>query len=586
MRCVLIIALLSVLSAPALAQTRYLGADLSYVNQMEDCGAVYRENGAAKDVYQIFADHGTNLVRVRLWVDPSWQNRLSQPPGVKSQYSDLEDVRETIQRSQDAGMQVLLDFHYSDFWADPGRQVVPSRWAGIANVTDVLADSVYQYTARVLAGLDADGLMPELVQVGNETNPGMLVYQSMNSQFEGTGFISSDWGRQAVLFNAAIRAVREVGATASVSPKIVIHFANPNGALSRVRTLVDNGVTDFDIIGLSFYYAHHGQSVSLASAYVSGLVKQLPDYDVAIVETGYLWSTQNHDSLPNIINTADPAYLPVSPRTQLEYQVDLTRRVFSVGGVGVIFWEPAWVSTDCRTPWGQGSSHDHVAFFDPADDDFIADGGGRWSEPEFYQDLDAPKTRFKVDMTGQNVSGGVYLDGDLASGGNPIPMSPEGGGIYSTFLHLPEGARGIYFFQTGAGRESIPSACSDSAADARRFSIGQAESIYGFVWGNCTSFGTATAIEDQPEPGFALHPAAPNPVSSSGMIRYQLPRAGPVHLAVYDLLGRSVQVLVQGIQAAGSHEAQVEVNSLPAGVYLYRLSTPVGQLSRVLTVAK
>ena len=111
------------LTLSSFCQTFYFGNDLSYVNQMEDCGAVFKENMGPKDVYQIFADHGTNLVRVRLWVDPTWQNSLEQPEGVKSQYSDFEDVKETIARSKAAGMGVLLDFQMSDFWADPGKQI-------------------------------------------------------------------------------------------------------------------------------------------------------------------------------------------------------------------------------------------------------------------------------------------------------------------------------------------------------------------------------------------------------------------------------------------------------------------------------
>ena len=152
------LALLTAPASGAAAQAFYFGNDLSYVNQMEDCGAVYREGGVPKDPYRIFADHGSNLVRVRLWVDPAWQNGLTQPAGVKDQYSDLDDVRETIARSKAAGMAVLLDLHYSDFWTDPGRQVVPARWQAVATDTEALADSVYQYTRRTLAALDAEGL--------------------------------------------------------------------------------------------------------------------------------------------------------------------------------------------------------------------------------------------------------------------------------------------------------------------------------------------------------------------------------------------------------------------------------------------
>ncbi|MEX0843715.1 MAG: glycosyl hydrolase 53 family protein, partial [Balneolaceae bacterium] len=194
------------------AQDFYFGNDLSYVNQMEDCGADFKEFGNPKDVYQIYADHGNNLVRVRLWVTPAWQNSISQPDGVKGQYSDFEDVKETIKRSKEAGMQVLLDFHYSDFWADPGRQVLPNDWYSVGPNEDALADSVYNYTHRVLNKLDTAGLMPEMVQVGNETNRGMMRHRSMNKDYKGQEFLSDDWSRHAKLFNAGIQAVRDVSA--------------------------------------------------------------------------------------------------------------------------------------------------------------------------------------------------------------------------------------------------------------------------------------------------------------------------------------------------------------------------------------
>ncbi|HOK51380.1 MAG TPA: glycosyl hydrolase 53 family protein, partial [Bacteroidales bacterium] len=116
-----------------LAQTFYFGNDLSYVNQMEDCGAVYKENMQPKDPFRIFADHGTNLVRVRLWNDPSWwQDSLVQPAGVKKHYNDFDDVKKTIQRAKHNGMQVMLDLHLSDFWADPSHQIVPKSWLSVA----------------------------------------------------------------------------------------------------------------------------------------------------------------------------------------------------------------------------------------------------------------------------------------------------------------------------------------------------------------------------------------------------------------------------------------------------------------------
>jgi len=139
----------------------YFGVDLSYVNEMDDCGAVYLENGESRDAFQLFNEHGANLVRARLWHDPDW-----------TAYSTLADVERTFERAQEAGMATLLDFHYSDNWVDPGKQAIPAAWEDLAE--DELPQAVYQYTYDVLSELHEKGLMPDFVQVGNETNSGML----------------------------------------------------------------------------------------------------------------------------------------------------------------------------------------------------------------------------------------------------------------------------------------------------------------------------------------------------------------------------------------------------------------------------
>ncbi len=579
--CILIAAL--VCAAPALcrAQPFYFGNDLSYANQMEDCGAVFKENGAPKDVYRIFADHGTNLVRLRLWVDPSWQNALAQPPGVRAQYSDFADVKEAIGRAKAAGMQVLLDFHYSDFWADPGRQVVPARWAGVAHDTEALADSVYRYTRRVLGDLDAEGLMPEVVQVGNETNAGMLLYTGMDARYNPTGLVSWDWGRQAVLFNAAIRAVREAGAAASIDPRIAVHFADPSRVKGLVRLLMNAGATDFDLIGFSYYYAWHERSIAYLGAAIRDLKASFPGYDVMVLETGYLWTTQNVDGLGNIITTPDPAYLPVIPEKQLEYMVDYTREVMRSGGAGVVFWEPAWVSTPCRTPWGQGSSHDHVAFFEPGTYDFMGNGGGRWTEPRFYEDPHARKVTFRVDMSGHDVSGGVYVTGSFTGDDWQIlPMADEGNDIYSYFTYLPAGATGAYHFLNAAdegARETVPAACAAWEGTDRAYAVAEEDAVFAYRWGSCRAIGGSTPVEQGalPPSRFMLHPGYPNPFNPSTTLTYELPRPAHVRLTVHDALGRELAALVDARVGAGRHEARFDAARLPSGVYLARIEAGV-----------
>jgi arabinogalactan endo-1,4-beta-galactosidase len=477
-------------------QTFYFGNDLSYVNQMEDCGAVFKENMQPKDVYQIFADHGTNLVRVRLWVDPTWQNSLEQPEGVKSQYSDFEDVKETIARSKAAGMQVLLDFHMSDFWADPGSQIIPSRWLGVATDVSALADSVYNYVTYTLTALEEDTLMPELVQIGNETNSGILRHTVLNPDYSAGGSVSSDWNRHAQLFNAGIQAVRDVSETADIKPKIVLHYAGL-GMDWWFNNIISRGVTDFDVIGFSYYYAWHGGSIEELGQVVEDMVSSFPDYDVMPVECGYLWTTENFDAMGNIINEPDPEYLPVIPEKQLEYMVDYARSVMRAGGTGVIFWEPAWVSTPCRTPWGQGSAHDHVVFFDPDSNNFMENGGGRWMESHFYENIDAKKIVFKVDMSGQDVSKGVYITGSwTGESWQILPMANEGLDIYSYFTYLAPGDSGAYYFLNDTlweARELVPEECATWWGIDRGYKIKQNDTVYSFKWGSCD---TADAPEE------------------------------------------------------------------------------------------
>ncbi|MFM7400279.1 MAG: glycosyl hydrolase 53 family protein, partial [Bacteroidota bacterium] len=157
--------------------TLFVGADLSYVNEMEDCGVVYRENGAAKDVYRIFSDNGCNLVRLRLWHTPSWYDTLN----TGKRYSDYNDVKKSVLRSKAAGMKVLLDFHLSDFWADPGRQLCPAAWLNVVDNLPVLEDSLYHYVYSTLLNLNTAGALPDMVQIGNETNKGIMLSPAMDA---------------------------------------------------------------------------------------------------------------------------------------------------------------------------------------------------------------------------------------------------------------------------------------------------------------------------------------------------------------------------------------------------------------------
>ncbi len=364
---ILAYAFLGVFSA-AYAQPFYFGVDLSYVNEMEDCGAEYKVNNNPTDPFQIFKERGANLVRLRLWHTPSWYDNLNQG----NRYSDFADVRQSIIRAKSQGMNVLLDFHLSDNWADPSHQVVPAAWAPIVNNLAVLQDSLYNYIYVTLNKLAAEDLLPEIVQIGNETNRGILVAQAVND----AGW-SLDWDRNSALFNTAISAVRDIETIYKENIKITIHIAGPTDASWYFDQFQLHDVVDFDIIGLSYYWQWHQDLFDVVGDAISDYSEFYPDKEVMILETAYPWTTANADGANNILSFGYPGYTPFSQANQKEWLIDLTQEVIDHGGLGVVYWEPAWVSTTCFTQFAQGSSWDNATFFD-SNDNLLVNGGIEW----------------------------------------------------------------------------------------------------------------------------------------------------------------------------------------------------------------
>src|SRR5215831_15538469 len=212
----------------------YLGGDLSYVNEVEDNGGVFYDGGQAGDPFNIMKDHGANIVRVRLWHTPTW-----------TRYSTLADVQRTIKRARDLGMAILLDFHYSDTWADPAKQIIPAAWAKLADQA-ALEHAVYDYTLHVLRELDEGGLMPEFVQVGNEINTEILMPGPYDDK-------PIRWERNAALINAGLRGVREAARRSASQPRAMLHIAQPENIIPWFDDALAAGVSDFDVIGLSYY---------------------------------------------------------------------------------------------------------------------------------------------------------------------------------------------------------------------------------------------------------------------------------------------------------------------------------------------
>ncbi|MGR4864215.1 glycoside hydrolase family 53 protein [Caulobacter sp. LARHSG274] len=400
--------LLSLGLAQAAEPPTYLGVDISYANEMADCGAVYRDGGKTVDPYPFFKAAGANVARIRIWNDPDW-----------TRYSNLADVKRSIRRAKAAGLQVLLDFHYSDDWADGEKQIAPKAWARLS--TPDQAKALYAFTRDTLAALDREGLMPDLVQVGNETN-GEIV-SSLAKAKEPI-----DWSRNALLFNAGIKAVRDAGAAGKTRPRVMLHIAQPENVEPWFAAAAKAGVTDFDLIGISYYSKWSKRSMAQLGATINRL-RHLYAADVLVVETAYPFTTDNGDSSPNLLG-ADSliAGYPATPAGQKNYLIDLTQLVLANGGVGVVYWEPDWVSTKtCGTRWGKGSNWENAALFDFKGQ---ALEGVDWLGQAYVHPVEVVFTTPAA--AGQAAA---YIDGDFLGGVGPRPMTREADAfVYRTRL--------------------------------------------------------------------------------------------------------------------------------------------------------
>jgi arabinogalactan endo-1,4-beta-galactosidase len=416
----------------------YLGVDLSYVNEIEDCGGEYRVNGTLTDPFVLFSEYGANLVRVRLWHTPTW-----------TEYSTLDDVKKSIGRAKAQGMVVLLDFHYSDTWADPGKQIIPAAWADITD-DETLAQAVYTYTLDVLMELDADGLMPDIVQVGNEINSEIL-------RGEDESGYPINWERNARLINAGIRAVRDAG------PQVMLHIAKPEEVEGWLLAATRAGVTDFDIVGVSYYPSWSNFTVDATGRLINKLRYQFGK-EVLIAETAYPWTLDSvNETAGNILGSdfllADYA---ATPEGQKQFLIDLTQGVLANGGLGVVYWEPAWISTPCFTLWGQGSHWENATFFDFRDQNDVHEG------IEFLSHEYALPVQitFEVTFEGTPPPDGLFFWGDFTGlGRRLLPMQQADGQVYTFSARLMPGETIHYAFYSGSNRsedqERLDPACAN-----------------------------------------------------------------------------------------------------------------------------
>jgi beta-galactosidase len=252
---------------------KMIGADISFLPQLEDRGLKFSDNGAEKDAIAILKDHGFNYVRLRIFNDPARDSGYSPKKG----FCDLENTKKMAKRVKAAGMKLLLDFHYSDYWADPGKQYKPAAWRNLS--FEELKRAVYDYTKKVIQELKGQGTTPDMVQIGNEINHGMIWPEGNVSNVDNL----------AQLINAGIAAVK------AVDPSIVImlHVAlggQNDESVFFIDNMIARGVS-FDVIGESYYPKWHGTLDDLRDN-LNDLVRRY-NKDVIVVEYSALKNEVN-----------------------------------------------------------------------------------------------------------------------------------------------------------------------------------------------------------------------------------------------------------------------------------------------------
>ncbi len=315
------------------------GVDISTTPQIKNAGGVWKQNNVSGDVLDIFKSNGANYVRLRLWHTPT------------GGYCGLDSTLAFAKNVKAKGLKFLLDIHYSDWWADPGQQTKPAAWKNLSFA--ILTDSVRSYTRRVINALKNQNTLPDMVQVGNEINSGMLWPDGKISV--------GGWGNFTTLLKAGIQGVKDVDTTS----KIIIHFSE-GGDNTKCRWFFDNlksnGVS-FDIIGLSYYSWWHG-SLSNAQNNLNDLATRY-NKDIIIVETAYPWTTQyvnDGEQKVGFDPTKLPPGYPVNPQGQrdfLTYLIQMIKNTTSKKGIGFFYWEPAYISFPTV-----GSTWEKFAIFD------------------------------------------------------------------------------------------------------------------------------------------------------------------------------------------------------------------------------
>lgn len=362
------------------------GMDASAVLAVENSGAKYYGfDGEEQDVFKTLAEAGVNYIRLRVWNDPYDENGNGYGGG----NNDVATAIELGKRATQYGMKVCIDFHYSDFWADPAKQYVPKAWKGMN--LEQKSDALYDFTVTSLTDILNAGVDVCMVQVGNEINKGM----------SGETFMSS----VAELLKAGSSAVREVSKAAGKDIQVAVHYTDidKQGEVAKITADLDKYGVDYDIFAMSYYSFWHGSMENMQD--MAEYVQDTYGKKVVIAETSYCYTTEDGDGSGNSVS-GDGDLVDGYDAT-VQGQADMLRDICAAADeadiMGVFYWEGTWIpvgpaDADNSSIWekyGSGWASSYSGSYDPKDAGKYY-GGCSWDNQAMFDFTGHPLDSLKV----------------------------------------------------------------------------------------------------------------------------------------------------------------------------------------------
>ena len=410
------------------------GVDISEVIALENSGITYKYlDGTSGDIFDILAGAGVNYVRIRIWNNP--YDSTSPYKGYGGGNCDLYNAKVLGKRATDAGMKVYIDFHYSDFWADPEKQYAPKAWSDYSLAYK--KDAVYNFTYDSISELLDYGVDVEMVQIGNETNGSMC---GVGGLYDGVWDLSSG---VAALMQQGCYAVDDINTAYGTSMLKVLHFTDllSNGEW-YAQCLNTQGV-DYDVFATSFYPMWHGSTSDLATTLTN--IAKTYNKKVMVAETAYPYTYTNADSEGNNVGSASSMNYTdydVSVSGQAQALRNVFAAVASVNntlsgyGLGAFYWAPEWIGVDSSTSgtygsgWASSSSGNYELLYESSVNYYsTTDRGSSWDNMTLF------------DSNGQAMKS-LYVFNDI-SGANSTTSSGDSTSLEGTY-YIKSKFSGLY----------------------------------------------------------------------------------------------------------------------------------------------